>query len=260
MKKILSAIILIISIIPVFILPLFGNIFNNYWMLTVITILLLILSIRINKDIFPTILFFTLIHITRPLNYYFTDLINMNFPGTFFLIPIILFTLLILTIPSIRINISWWRKDTIDKKSILIITGLSLLSGITLFVWGRFVTNDLSKFTDNLPNVPIEWIIINGIGFAILNAIAEEYLSRGMLCNGLEKLKLSKCCVITIQAIIFSVFHYYGFPGGSIGMIMVFTWSIVLGLLRYHTLGLIGVLIGHFFADLTIYFTLYVLQ
>jgi membrane protease YdiL (CAAX protease family) len=184
----------------------------------------------------------------------------MNFPGTYFLIPIILFTILILTFKKIKSNISWWTKDKIDTTSVLLIIGLSLVSGLLLFIWGKYIAKDLSKFTGILPDVTLVWIIINGIGFALLNSIAEEYLSRGMLCNGLEKIFSNKWLIITIQAIVFSIFHYHGFPGGLIGMTMVFVWSVVLGILRYRTKGLAGVLIGHFIADLTIFFILYGLK
>jgi membrane protease YdiL (CAAX protease family) len=212
------------------------------------------------REMFATVLFFTLILLTRPLNFRFTNFINIDFPGTFYLIPIILFTILILTIPYIKRNISWWQRDSIDGKTWQMIIALSIVSGLALFIWAKFTTHDLSKFIINLPDVVLPWIIINGVGFALLNSIAEEYLSRGMLCNGLEKIIVNKKIIILIQAILFSIFHYNGFPGGMTGAIMVLLWSIVLGIVRYRTKGLFGVLIGHFFADLTIYFTLYSLK
>jgi len=258
--KVISALILLITIIPVFILPIFGI---DYWTYGIFSFALITSTIfigRINKALFSTILFFTIIHISRPLCDWFTDLININFPGTYYLIPILAFTLLILTIPSIKKSISWWTQDKIDRKSILLIAVLSIVSGFSLFIWATYLGDNLHNFKESLPNVPISWIILNGIGFAIFNSLAEEFLSRGMLCNGLEKLFSNRLLIIVSQAIIFSIFHFLGFPGGLIGMIMVFSWSIVLGIIRYRTKGLVGVLIGHFWADLTIYFILYGLK
>lgn len=56
------------------------------------------------------------------------------------------------------------------------------------------------------------------------------------------------------------LFHKNGFPGGLLGVIMVILWSLALGVIRYRTKDLIGVLIAHFFADFTIYMILYGLK
>lgn len=260
LKQIFSFIVFLIGISPVFVLSIFGFDLKTFLILSIILAGLTIYCFILNKELFPSILFFTIVHVLRPVNFKFTKIIGLNFPGTFFLIPIIIFTILILVFPQIRKNINWWTKDTIDKKTIIIIIGLSLISGIFLYIWAKWIAYDLSKYTKNLPNVSWIWIIIYGVVFALFNSIAEEYLSRGMLCNGLEKILRNKIAIIIIQAVIFGVFHYHGFPGGMIGMIMVFVWSVVLGVIRYRTNGLIGVLIGHFFADFTIYFILYALK
>jgi len=260
MKRIVTILALSIATITTFILPLFSIDFRLYLMLSAILCGLCVLIFISDKKTFPAILFFTITLLTRPLNQKFTDWIHMEFPGTYFLVPIVIFTLLILTVPSIRKNIGWWKRDTIDRNSWLIIIGLSLISGLSLFIWGKYVAEDLSKFVDILPDVPLVWILINGIGFALFNSIAEEYLSRGMLCDGLEKIITDRKLIIAIQALVFSIFHYHGFPGGLSGIAMVFAWSVVLGIIRYRTKGLIGVLTAHFFADLSIYFILYGLK
>ena len=260
MNRIISIISISISIISIFFLPLLRIDLTTYLLLSTVLIGLSILIYFTNKALFPTILFFALTFLTRPLNYNFTQLLHLEFSGTYFLIPIVVFTIIIITIPSLKQHISWWRRDTIDKNAWLIIVGLSVVSGWALFIWGQYIAEDLSKFTDTLPDVTVIWILLNGVGFALLNSIAEEYLSRGMLCNGLEKLISNKYLIIIVQALVFSFFHYNGFPGGPVGMIMVFVWSLALGIVRYRTKGLMGVFIGHFFADLTIYFTLYGLK
>ena len=100
-------------------------------------------------------------------------------------------------------------------------------------------------------------LIINGVLFALFNSFVEEFMTRGMLCNGIEKIIINKNIIILIQAIIFGISHFYGFPGGFLGITMVFFWSLILGIIRYKTKGLVGVIIAHFFADLSIYFILY---
>lgn len=256
-NKVLKILILLLAVIPVFLLPLFPMDRTLFLIFSIVLIALTILTFLKQKALFSTILFFTLVHITRPINTAFCELLHFNFPGTFFLIPILIFTALIIILPGIRGSVGWWTRETIDKKSMLLIPGLAIISGPGLYIWGVFIADDLSQFTDMLPEVPVTWILINGIGFALFNAIAEEYLARGMLWNGLEKIFSDKWSVILIQSLVFSIFHLHGFPGGIIGMTMVFAWSVVLGIIRYRTKGLIAVILSHFMADMTIYFILY---
>lgn len=232
---------------------------NLYWIFSAILVCLTILSFKINRALFPGILFFTITHTLQPVNLWFTKVINFEFAGTFFLFPIVIYTLLIITIPEIKRNTLWFTKDKINKKTILLIIAMTLASITSLIIWGNYNTNNLDYFVNNMPKVPLVWIIINGILFALFNAIAEEYLSRGMLYNTIEKLTSNTTTIIVVQAIVFALFHYKGFPGGINGMIMVFCWSLVLGIIRFRTKGLIGVLIAHFFADLAIYLFLYTL-
>jgi uncharacterized protein len=259
-KRVISLIVLSIAILAVFIIPVLGITPVTYVSLAAVLVSLTVLIVKINKELFPAILFFTLVHVSRPLNEWFTGFIGINFPGTYFLTPILVFTILILTIAKIRKTISWWTPDRIDRSSALIIIGLSIISAVTLFFWGERNAAYLQSFTDQIPDVPFVLIVFCGIGFALFNSIAEEYLARGMLCNGLEKIFSDKRIIIIIQAVIFGIFHYHGFPGRLTGVVMVFVWSLVLGIIRYRTKGLIGVLTGHFLADFTIYFTLYGLK
>lgn len=260
MRKIQSSLLLLIVLIPVFVLPVFGMDQRSYWIFVLVVSGASILSYLRDRQLFPTILFFSLVHALRPVNHWFSELVRLEFPGTFFLIPILVFTILILLFPGIRSTISWWTRDTIDRTTIWVIAGMSLISGAALLIWGLFIAADLTEFTENLPEVSLIWILLNGLGFAFFNSIAEEYLSRGMLCNGLEKIFANKQLIIVIQACLFGIFHYCGFPGGFIGVGMVILWSLVLGWIRYRSKGLMGVIIGHFFADLTIYFILYAIK
>jgi uncharacterized protein len=258
--KTIRLLILLLSVIPVMIFPLFKIFSEIYWPPLLFLICLTFFSFFYYKDLFPAVLFFAVIHLAKPLNIVIVSITGLSFPGMFYLLPVVFYTFLISINRNLKNNISFWRREKIDKISIILILILSVISGLALYVWSMWFASDLSPFLNNLPLVSLPFIILNGIGFALLNSIAEEYLSRGMLCEGLEKIFENKIYIIVIQALIFSIFHYYGFPGGVIGMILVFFWSIMLGIIRYRTKGLTGVIIGHFFADLTIYSILYSLK
>ena len=78
-NKVLTSVLLLIVIIPIFILPVFGMDYEIYVAFSTVLIVLTILSVKINKEISVTILFFAFIHTFRPVNDWFTGLITMDF-------------------------------------------------------------------------------------------------------------------------------------------------------------------------------------
>ena len=69
-------------------------------------------------------------------------------------------------------------------------------------------------------------LVVYGVLFAAFNACFEEFITRALL--------------------------YDGFPGGPVGVVMVFVWSLFLGAMRWTSGGMVAPLVAHFFADLTI--------
>lgn len=108
-----------------------------------------------------------------------------------------------------------------------------------------------------LPEGSFIFIIAMGIAYALLNAVVEEYIFRGMIWNGLEKIMTNKSLVIFTQAAIFGITHYWGLPGGISGVVLIFTWSLYLGYVRQKTGGILGVIGLHFGANLLQYFMLF---
>ena len=85
----------------------------------------------------------------------------------------------------------------------------------------------------------------------------EELAFRGVLTDGLTVLIRRPVVVISIQAALFGLWHYKGFPGGVVGVAMVFAWGVFLGILRKRSGGMIAPLAGHICADLTIFLILF---
>lgn len=256
-KKLIRFIILFISIFPVVFESFLDWSPLTFFIIGLFISILTIVSYKFDKELFPTLLFFSIVQLTRPLNRELSNYLGVWFAGVLFLIPILLFTIIILLFSSIRKNMNWWNIEKKDYFSIYLAVGLVFISSISLFIWAKYICADFSIYIEKFPQMEIKWVLLNGIGFAFLNSIAEEFITRGMLCNGLEKIIDNKKIILFIQALIFGIMHYYGFPGGLIGVLMVFFWSIVLGILRYRTNGLKTVIIAHFFADLTIYLIVY---
>lgn len=102
------------------------------------------------------------------------------------------------------------------------------------------------------------WLIVfAGLGFATLNALVEEFIFRGILWDGLERLLSPVWLTLAIQAVIFGAIHYNGFPSGIIGMGLAAIYGAMLGVVRQQSQGLGAPVITHFFADLTIFLLIY---
>ena len=244
-------------------LPVFGSAFITntegvYYSLSANVIVACIVCYFTDRVLFPTVIFFCLVVISKPLNVMFAQALGFSFAGAYYFIPCAVFAFL-LAVTSWKKTITWWRKDEFDSVSLWMIFLLAIASAIALYVWFKYHPES-SAFISQLPDGPWYTILSGGVAFAGVNAMIEEFLSRGMLCNGLEKIFTSRVLIIVIQSTFFGCLHYSGFPGGVTGIVMVFVWSFALGVIRYRTLGLGGVMISHFFSDLTIYVLLYSLK
>ncbi len=231
-----------------------------FWSIGSGLILMSGITYYLNKKFTPTIIFFVILHFCRYLNEWFTQLIGANFNGTYFLIPVILFTLLILFFSEIKSTIGWWHKDSVDSKLILQMLLAVGISGIGMFIYLKMNTSSIDRFIGMLPEGSFIFLIGMGIAYALLNAVVEEYIFRGMIWNALEKIMTNKSLVILSQAAIFGITHYWGLPGGISGVVLIFTWALYLGYIRQKTGGILGVIGLHFGANLLQYFMLFLFK
>lgn len=260
-NNLLLSIHLMVPVFIVFIFPVYiGISFYSFWLLSGLLLATCISSYFKFRQIFTTVLFFSLVHFSRPLAFWFTEKIGIQFPGTFYLIPILTFCLFLLLFPSLRKNTGWWKRTRPDKISFLLATGLAGISAVSLLIWAKLFPDDVTFFRERFPDFAFGSALIAGLAFAFFNSFCEEFLSRGMLWNGLEKLGWNVPQIIFSQAIIFALFHVSGFPGGLIGMIMVFFWSVILGIIRKRSEGLLLVIASHFVSDFTIFMILFQLS
>jgi membrane protease YdiL (CAAX protease family) len=93
---------------------------------------------------------------------------------------------------------------------------------------------------------------MGGIGFAIVNAFAEEFLFRGVMYSALEKLKMTPWKIVLVQAISFGCLHINGFPRGSLGVALASIYGVMMGIIRKQCNGLLAPWFFHVFADVTI--------
>lgn len=128
------------------------------------------------------------------------------------------------------------------------------VSTVALITWDRFMKPDLSLYLSQIQNMPIMLIPFAGMGFALLNAVMEEFTFRGIIMNGTDSAFNLPAVSILSQAGVFGLIHYVaGFPNGIAGVLMTFVYGILLGVIRYKSKGMMAPFVTHFFADLTIF-------
>ncbi|MEI1276984.1 type II CAAX endopeptidase family protein [Leptospira venezuelensis] len=146
----------------------------------------------------------------------------------------------------------WWAKGEISKQ----VLGLSVLfifsASIALFLWFYLLDPDISDIKENFPKGDIPVLIAAGIGFAIINAIAEEFLFRGILFEALMTARFSLFWALAVQALSFGILHLYGFPRGWVGVVLAGIYGLMTGLIRILSKGIYYPVLVHFFADITI--------
>lgn len=104
-----------------------------------------------------------------------------------------------------------------------------------------------------MPQFPIWGLVLSGLGFAIVNAAAEEFAFRGILLSALDSAVGVGWLAIVLQAVSFGLLHIHGFPNGVWGIALSGFYALMLGSLRRHTQGLLAPWLAHVFADVTIF-------
>lgn len=160
---------------------------------------------------------------------------------------------LVLTIKKIRARVTWLKMGNFNRISIRVSLILVLISALALVTWAVFIQKDLSAFKKQMPDWNFGWLLLAGLGFALSNSLVEEFLARALLWEAFGNLFNRIRWVNLAQALIFSIWHFHGFPGGSLGVLMVFVWSLALGAIRHHASGMFAPILAHFGADLTIF-------
>ena len=122
---------------------------------------------------------------------------------------------------------------------------------VALTGWVVVFDPDVSDLVESVPRVSAVLLILGALAFAVLNAVFEEWLWRGLIQ---PQLTASFGCglAIVLQAVSFGVAHTWGFPRGAAGVVLVTVWALMLGALRQRSGGLAAPVLAHVVADATI--------
>ncbi len=181
---------------------------------------------------------------------------SKNWPF-YFLVPLILYGLIVWIIPWFRNSLDWLRPGKYDSRTLLLVILIVIISSTALVLWYILSQPDLSGMSSQVPDWSLKLLVLSAIGFSIINALMEEIIWRGAFQQALNAAFGVGFISIVIQALSFGMIHYKGFPSGLIGAALAAIYGLMLGYIRYYTRGLLWPIIAHFFADLTI-FILYI--
>lgn len=191
--------------------------------------------------------------------YYFPSFL-WNLPSVVFLVP--LFLSILFVYPYHKEIFSWLRKGELDQITIaqmVITSGVSALALILWAYWSENLGAGISMMR-GLIGFPAWLILIFAIPiFALVNALAEEFVYRGVIMEALESVFPNRMILVMfLQASAFAAAHVSGgFPNGWTGYLMTFVYALMLGWLRKRSHGLLAPYVTHVAADLVIGYYLY---
>ncbi|OGR04440.1 MAG: hypothetical protein A2284_09365 [Deltaproteobacteria bacterium RIFOXYA12_FULL_61_11] len=162
--------------------------------------------------------------------------------------------------PRSRPSTRWLMRGRLTKATLGWMVPTIVLSSCALLGWVVLLRPDLSDLVHMIPPGGLLVLLAAGLTFSVFNAIWEEFILKGILWAGLESV-LSRTWVVNIvQAILFGVIHYGGFPRGLTGAAMAALYGFAIGLIRSRSGGMLAPVVTHFFADATIFVILYLLS
>jgi hypothetical protein len=113
--------------------------------------------------LFVPALFFLLNTILSPLSLLFMKKFSINIPQVYFLLSIFVYIIIVLKVPKFKNNVTWIKWGKFDKTTIILICIMTILTGLSLFIWAIFIKKDLNDFQKFIPNVPLILLILYGI-------------------------------------------------------------------------------------------------
>jgi CAAX protease family protein len=175
------------------------------------------------------------------------------FPFTY-LTAFAVYAYVVVFIKELRHSVGWLRLGRFTPNVWALILATVVISCLALILWVHFLSPDLSRYRDLVPNTPLPLKLLFGFGFCTFNAAVEEIIWRGVMMEALDSAFGPSLLATLIQALSFALAHYLGgFPNGLTGSVMVFIYGIMLGTIRRKSKGIVGCWLAHSTADFTIF-------
>lgn len=170
----------------------------------------------------------------------------------YLLAPLLGYAAVVGAVPALRRSVGWVKLGRFDGITIALIVAVMVVTSAVLVLWDLFVHPDVSNLAGQLPRwegAPWLWACLL---FAVVNALLEEIVWRGIFMDALAS-QLGDGWAVVAQAALFGWAHAQGYPSGAIGVVLAGIYGLLLGWLRQRSQGLAASFLAHIGADATIY-------
>ena len=165
----------------------------------------------------------------------------------------VIYAMVISRLPWLRDAANWRVAGSFDLWQAAVGTAFGLVSGLGLWMWYEWRPEELVDLVDMVPAWSIWGLVPAGILFAIVNALLEEAVHRGVVQGSLERVLQPGVTTLTLQAAAFATLHFLtGIPRGFAGIGLAFAYGLVMGMLRRRSGGLAIPVVAHTITDLAI--------
>jgi membrane protease YdiL (CAAX protease family) len=167
---------------------------------------------------------------------------------------LLLYIFTVMLISPLRGSVGWVRSGKFDATTWTFIAVTIVIPIIALMLWVHFLSPDLGRYSNMVPQFPFWLIALYGVVNAMFNAALEETIWRGVMLEALDSALGPGVWALVIQAVAFGMAHYRsGFPNGIIGAAMASVFGIMLGIIRRKSKGILACWLTHAFVDAAIF-------
>jgi membrane protease YdiL (CAAX protease family) len=168
------------------------------------------------------------------------------------ILPVAMVPALRRALPSLRPIAQNLRWGTLDRGTCFLAGSIVVVSSAALVAWFIWGGADVSDMIAAVPRAPFGFLLAGSLVFSVANALWEELLMKWLVWDALERLHLRSAAVIIVQAALFGLLHFHGFPRGWLGVALAAGYGVLLGALRLRSGGLLALVVTHVFADIVI--------
>lgn len=156
-------------------------------------------------------------------------------------------------LPWLRELAPWHRVWSCNLRQGAFGAAVGLVAGLALWAWYERTPEQLDVIVDIARDWSIWTLVSLGVLAAVINAVVEESVYRGIVQDSLEKVLRPGATALVMQAAVFAALHFpTGILQGFAGVGLAFFYGLVLGLLRRRSEGLAVPVIAHTATDMVI--------
>jgi membrane protease YdiL (CAAX protease family) len=152
-----------------------------------------------------------------------------------------------------RLGFGWLRRGGFGAPVRRLVWLTVVVSAAALVAWYHLARPDVAMFRARIQSLPLAVLPLAAIGFATVNAAAEEAVYRGVIQYALEGSIGLGVAALLLQALAFGLAHIHGFPSGGAGVTLAGMYGLMLGIVRRRAGGMLAPWAAHVCADLVIF-------